>query len=160
MFRLTTRISRSLFVRNQHVHLPRSNRVLTALSTRTFASSHDWQQGPSHPVLDKISKHPQIVKQLTEFTYFLQSKGVELTQKPNYMQLMKVMSDPEVKEKTRQLVQDMQAAGITLDMNSIREIQEQMAKANDPFGEEKPKEEKKEGVMDKVKGYFKKPSSE
>ncbi|KAG1442538.1 hypothetical protein G6F56_011021 [Rhizopus delemar] len=71
------------------------------------------------------------------------------------------MSDPEVKEKTRKLVQDMQAAGITLDMNAIKEIQESMAKQQNPFNtqpekKEEEEDEKKDGVLNKVKGYFKK----
>jgi hypothetical protein len=69
------------------------------------------------------------------------------------------MNDPEVKEKTKKLVQDMQAAGITLDMTAIQELQASLAKQQqNPFEEknEEKKEDEEKGVLNKVKGLFKK----
>ncbi|KAL0582080.1 hypothetical protein ABG067_008284, partial [Albugo candida] len=88
--------------------------------------------------------------------------------------IMKVMNDPEIKEKVQKLAQDMQVAGIQLDMNTIQELQSNFASlANDhtpsttyeanqaEFDEKKPVEEeqqhgRKRGVMNRVKGLFKK----
>ncbi len=88
---------------------------------------------------------------------------------------MKVMNDPEIKEKVQKLAQDMQVAGIQLDMNTIQELQSNFASlANEHtpstttyeadqvgFDEKKPVEEeqqhgRKRGVMNRVKGLFKK----
>lgn len=40
---------------------------------------------------------------------------------------MKVMNDPEIKEKVQKLAQDMQTAGIQLDMQTIQELQSSFA---------------------------------
>lgn len=80
---------------------------------------------------------------------------------------MKVMSDPEVKEKVQKLAQDMQGAGIQLDMNTIQELQAnfadlaaEQAAPEQVFDEKKPAEEEQrgrnKGIMNKVKGIFKK----
>lgn len=162
MYRLTAAIVRPCILRaTPRLIVPKPAALFSHIPSRSFASSHEWQQGPSHPLLDKIAKHPQIMQQLMDFTGFLQSKGVNLGKQPNFMEIVKIMSDPEVKEKTRKLVQDMQAAGITLDMNAIKEIQESMAKQQNPFNtqpekKEEEEDEKKDGVLNKVKGYFKK----
>jgi hypothetical protein len=67
------------------------------------------------------------------------------------------MSDPEVKEITKKLVQDMQAAGITLDMKAVQELQAGLAKYNEVMGQQKEEDENKDqGVLNKVKGLFKK----
>ncbi|GAA5800772.1 hypothetical protein HPULCUR_006210 [Helicostylum pulchrum] len=84
------------------------------------------------------------------------------------MQIMKVMSDPEIKEKVQKLAQDMQGAGIQLDMNTMQELQAnfadlaaEQAAPEQVFDEKKPVEEeeqrgRKKGIMNKVKGIFKK----
>lgn len=81
---------------------------------------------------------------------------------------MKVMSDPEIKEKVQKLAQDMQGAGIQLDMNTIQELQAnfadlaaEQAAPEQVFDEKKPAEEEEQrgrnkGIMNKVKGIFKK----
>lgn len=81
------------------------------------------------------------------------------------------MNDPEIKEKVQKLAQDMQGAGIQLDMNTIQELQSSfadMAKeyesvqptADAILDEKKPVVEeergRKRGVISKVKGLFKK----
>ncbi|CAO3638084.1 unnamed protein product [Mucor hiemalis] len=113
--------------------------------------------------------------QLVNFTNLLQTKGVDVSgKKPSFMQIMKVMNDPEIKEKVQKLAQDMQTAGIQLDMNTIQELQSNFADlANSPsppttynddvvsdLDEKKPVQEeqhgRRKGVMNKVKGLFKK----
>jgi hypothetical protein len=79
---------------------------------------------------------------------------------------MKVMNDPEVKEKVKDLAQDMQAAGIQLDMSTIQELQSSFGSLVKPQAEheaENPAEEEEEqqhgrkrGVLNKMKGLFKK----
>ncbi|KAI9265668.1 hypothetical protein EDC94DRAFT_603764 [Helicostylum pulchrum] len=140
-------------------------------SINFFASSHDWnnQKPPAHPLIEKIQQHPHIIEQLVNFTSLLQSKGIDVSGKqPSYMQIMKVMSDPEIKEKVQKLAQDMQGAGIQLDMNTIQELQAnfadlaaEQAAPEQVFDEKKPVEEeeqrgRKKGIMNKVKGIFKK----
>ncbi|KAI8355062.1 hypothetical protein EDC96DRAFT_446753 [Choanephora cucurbitarum] len=121
----------------------------------TLAVSQDWQNRPKHPLIDKIEQHPHILQQLIDFTQLLQSKGVDVSgQQPSFMQMMKVMNDEEVKEKVKQLVQDMQAAGIQLDMNTIQELQ---ASFIQPSTEnESESRGRKRGVLNSVKGLFKK----
>lgn len=80
---------------------------------------------------------------------------------------MKVMNDPEIKEKVQKLALDMQVAGIQLDMSIIQELQSSFAAlSNEPvqeqvLDEKKPIEEeeqrgRKRGVLNRVKGLFKK----
>lgn len=67
-------------------------------SSRQFLyASHqnDFQSG--HPLMDQLAQHPHIMQQLLDFTAFIQTKGIDPTgQQLNYMQVMKVMQDPEV----------------------------------------------------------------
>lgn len=81
---------------------------------------------------------------------------------------MKVMNDPEVKEKVQKLALDMQAAGIQLDMNTIQELQSNFTALSnntplqeDIINEKKPVVEEEErgrkrGMFSKIKGAFKK----
>lgn len=79
---------------------------------------------------------------------------------------MKVMNDPEIKDKVQKLALDMQAAGIQLDMSTIQELQSSFAAlSNTPLPEQvleekKPVEEeergRKRGVLSRLKGAFKK----
>ncbi|CAO3631116.1 unnamed protein product [Cunninghamella echinulata] len=100
------------------------------------------------------------MQQLIEFTAFLQTKGIDPTGKQlNYMQVIKVMQDPEVKEKVQKLAKEMQNAGIQLDMATIAELQKSLGQT--PFDQTKKEDnddDKKsdDGVMNKVKGFFKK----
>ncbi|KAI8078263.1 uncharacterized protein B0P05DRAFT_543133 [Gilbertella persicaria] len=141
-------------------HIPNGSFHTTA--KQLFASSHDWQQAPKHPLIDKIQQHPHIMQQLVDFTQILQSKGVDVYGKqPSFMQLMKVMNDVEVKEKVAQLAKDMQAAGIQLDMNTIQELQSSfMSPPSNQEQEQEQEEEqqrgRKRGVLSSVKGLFKK----
>ncbi|KAI8347348.1 hypothetical protein BD560DRAFT_338526 [Blakeslea trispora] len=124
-----------------------------------YASSHDWQNRPKHPLIDQIEQHPHILQQLVDFTQLLQSKGVDVSGKqPSFMQMMKVMNDPEIKDKVKQLVQDMQAAGIQLDMNTIQELQSSFMNTQQPENnhEEEQSKGRKRGVLNSVKGLFKK----
>lgn len=167
--------TRHLFFNAQRAHIKRI--ILPAIvlpknhlhsSTKLFASSHDWQQPPSHPLIDKLQQHPQIMQQLVDFTALLQSKGVDVTGKqPSFMQIMKVMKDPEIKEKVQKLALDMQAAGIQLDMNAIQELQANFSnmsatEANvinekiEVEDEQEKVHERKTGVINRVKGLFKK----
>lgn len=115
------------------------------------------------------------MQQLVDFTQLLQSKGVDVSGKqPSFMQVMKVMNDPDIKEKVQKLAQDMQAAGIQLDMQTIQELQSNFSsmsanatpestytdesineKQEQQQGEEK-EHGRKRGVMNRVKGLFKK----
>lgn len=81
---------------------------------------------------------------------------------------MKVMSDPEVKEKAQKLAQSMQSAGIQLDLQTVQELQGdlnnmaqqyQKDKANTEVEQEQePAKEhgRKRGVMGRMRGLFKK----
>jgi hypothetical protein len=63
---------------------------------------------------------------------------------------MKLMSDAEIKATAAKLAQDMQAAGIQMDMNSMMELQK-------VFGRPRPAEEEEpHNLISKVKGIFKK----
>jgi hypothetical protein len=63
------------------------------------------------------------------------------------------MSDPQIKATAAKLAQDMQAAGIQMDMNSVMELQK--AFGGPRPSEEEPKENEA-GLFDKAKGFFKK----
>lgn len=80
---------------------------------------------------------------------------------------MKVMNDPEIKDKVQKLALDMQAAGIQLDMSTIQELQSSFAAlSNTPVPEQVLEEKKpvveeeergrKRGVLNRLKGAFKK----
>jgi hypothetical protein len=167
--------TRQLFLSAHRVHFKRAVLPAFALpknlhtsAPKLFASSHDWQQPPQHPLIDKIQQHPHIMQQLVDFTALLQSKGVDVSGKqPSFMQIMKVMNDPEIKEKVQKLAQDMQTAGIQLDMSTIQELQSNFSNLspapeniiNEKSEDQKQQEEehgRKRGVMNRVKGLFKK----
>jgi hypothetical protein len=87
---------------------------------------------------------------------------------------MKVMNDPDIKEKAQKVAQDMQTAGIQFDMQTIQELQSSFADLQQPdtsatieqeiFDEKKSLEEQDEeqqrgrrrGLLNKMKGVFKK----
>ncbi|KAL9549373.1 hypothetical protein PS6_006110 [Mucor atramentarius] len=150
----------------RNLYLTTSRSSIHTSAKQLFASSHDWQQtpAPQHPLIEKIQQHPHIMQQLVDFTQLLQTKGV-----------MKVMNDPEIKEKVQKLAQDMQAAGIQLDMQTIQELQSNFSSMagsatpqstytdesmNEKQEQQQQDEEKehgrKRGVMNRVKGLFKK----
>ncbi|KAI8880113.1 hypothetical protein K501DRAFT_255685 [Backusella circina FSU 941] len=165
----TRPLSRVAFARAQPILL-RAPPVASFHSSRgVWASSQDWQQAPQHPLIEKIQQHPHIMQQLLDFTNLLQSKGVDVSGKqPSFMQVMKVMNDPEVKEKVKVLAQDMQAAGIQLDMAAIQELQSSFGSMAKPppqteYEAEKPEQVEEEqqhgrkrGVLNKMKGLFNK----
>lgn len=178
--RLIFNTCRVQFQRN--LYLTTSKSSIHTSAKQLFASSHDWQQtpAPQHPLIEKIQQHPNIMQQLVDFTELLQSKGVDVSGKqPSFMQVMKVMNDPEIKEKVQKLAQEMQAAGIQLDMQTIQELQsnfssmsanaaapqptsiidEKQSAVNEKH-EHQQRDEKehgrKRGVMNRVKGLFKK----
>lgn len=63
---------------------------------------------------------------------------------------MKLMADPEVKEKAAKLAQDMQAAGIQMDMSTVMELQKAFG------GPRSDEEQENSGLLNKAKGFFKK----
>lgn len=160
------------------LYLTASKSSIHTSAKQLLASSHDWQQtpAPQHPLIEKIQQHPHIMQQLVDFTQLLQTKGVDVSGKqPSFMQVMKVMNDPEIKEKVQKLAQDMQAAGIQLDMQTIQELQSNFSSMagsatpestytdesmNEKQEQQQQDEEKehgrKRGVMNRVKGLFKK----
>ncbi|KAG2215155.1 hypothetical protein INT46_006541 [Mucor plumbeus] len=178
--RLIFNTCRVQFQRN--IYLTTSKSSIHTSAKQLFASSHDWQQtpAPQHPLIEKIQKHPHIMQQLVDFTQLLQSKGVDVSGKqPSFMQIMKVMNDPEIKEKVQKLAQEMQAAGIQLDMQAIQELQsnfssmsantatpqstsiidEKQSAVNEKHEHQQQGEKehgRKRGVMNRVKGLFKK----
>ncbi|KAI8637957.1 hypothetical protein BD408DRAFT_423714 [Parasitella parasitica] len=155
------------------IYLTATRSRMHTSAKQLFASSHDWQQTPppQHPLIEKIQQHPQIMQQLIDFTQLLQSKGVDVSGKqPSFMQVMKVMNDPEIKEDVKKLAQSMQAAGIQLDMQTIQELQSSFSGLSatatsdnqQPVVDEKQNQQhekehgRKRGVMNRVKGLFKK----
>ncbi|CAO3700492.1 hypothetical protein G6F70_004923 [Rhizopus microsporus] len=157
LHRITLNIVRPCLYRATVPRLVAPRSLAALQTTRSFASSHDWQQGISHPLIDKIAQHPHIMDQLVKFTEVLKDKGINVNKQPSFTEIVKVMSDPEVKEITKKLVQDMQAAGITLDMKAVQELQAGLAKYNEVMGQQKEEDENKDqGVLNKVKGLFKK----
>ncbi|KAI8371775.1 uncharacterized protein BYT42DRAFT_581542 [Radiomyces spectabilis] len=125
-------------------------------SQRASASDH-WPQAKSHPLVDKLRQHPHIMQQLIDFTALLQEKGFDVSGKqPSMMQIMKVMNDAEIRERVKKLAQDMQAAGIQLDMQAIAELQNSLGQHQGSGESDEQSEGKKSPVMDKVKGFFKK----
>lgn len=84
------------------------------------------------------------------------------------------MNDPDIKEKAQKVAQDMQTAGIQFDMQTIQELQSSFADLQQPdtsatieqeiFDEKKSLEEQDEeqqrgrrrGLLNKMKGVFKK----
>jgi hypothetical protein len=133
----------------------------------------------SHPFIQKLQSNPHILQQLADFTILLQEKGLDTsngkqpgfgqvscffgdgmqTQTKEYsinltrpLQIMKFMSDPEVKEKAAKLAQDMQAAGIQMDMNTVMELQKAFGGPRSAEGEE----QENSGLLNKAKGFFKK----
>ncbi|ORX44282.1 hypothetical protein DM01DRAFT_1340465 [Hesseltinella vesiculosa] len=114
----------------------------------TFASQTS-PPPPHHPLMDQLQRNPHVMQELLDFTAFLQTKGVDPTGKNlNYMQVIKVMQDPEVKQRVQTLAKAMQEAGIQLDMSTIADLQRSLG--------QEPTKVDKEGMVDKVKGFFKK----
>ncbi|KAI8148564.1 hypothetical protein BJV82DRAFT_592566 [Fennellomyces sp. T-0311] len=117
---------------------------------RAASMPEGWNASNAHPIVQKIRENPQVMDTLVEFTVLLQKKGIDVSGKqPGFAEMMKIMNDPEVKETVKKLAQEMQAAGIQLDMQSIAEIQKSLEGFNKA-------DEKKDGVVDKMKGFFKK----
>lgn len=67
---------------------------------------------------------------------------------------MKLMSDPEIKATAAKLAQDMQAAGIQMDMSSVMELQKAFGGPRSGSEDEESTENK--GLLGKAKGFFKK----
>jgi hypothetical protein len=65
---------------------------------------------------------------------------------------MKLMSDPDIKDMAAKLAQDMQAAGIQMDMNSVMELQKAFGGPSSAEDEDA----EKPGLLNKAKGFFKK----
>ncbi|KAI7876080.1 hypothetical protein K492DRAFT_135747 [Lichtheimia hyalospora FSU 10163] len=121
-------------------------------SSRFAASASDpFQSASSHPVMQKIGANPKVMQQLADFTMLLQKKGIDVQGKqPGFSEMMKIMNDPEIKESVQKLAQEMQAAGIQLDMQTIAEIQNNLEDVK------KEQDDQDNGVMNKMKGFFKK----
>ncbi|CDH59525.1 hypothetical protein RO3G_06883 [Lichtheimia corymbifera JMRC:FSU:9682] len=122
-------------------------------SSRFAASASDpFQSASSHPVMQKIGANPKVMEQLAEFTMLLQKKGIDVQGKqPGFSEMMKIMNDPEIKASVQKLAQEMQAAGIQLDMQTIAEIQNSLEDVKKEQGNDS-----QDGVMNKMKGFFKK----
>ncbi|KAI9303635.1 hypothetical protein BJ944DRAFT_165086 [Cunninghamella echinulata] len=157
-------ITRSIFISTHNNIQQQQQRSFHFTKNNNFASPQSWkpgQSGPMHPLMEQLSQNPHIMQQLIDFTAFLQTKGIDPTGKQlNYMQVIKVMQDPEVKEKVQKLAKEMQNAGIQLDMATIAELQKSLGQT--PFGQTKKEDDNDDdkksddGVMNKVKGFFKK----
>ncbi|CAO3643870.1 unnamed protein product [Cunninghamella blakesleeana] len=151
----TTSITRAIFIPTYQQQQQRSFHLT---NINKYASP---QKEPMHPLMQQLAQNPHIMEQLMDFTNFLKTKGVDTTGKQlNYMQVIKVMQDPEVKEKAQKLAKSMQEAGIQLDMSTIAELQKSLGQST--FGQStnnddnENNDDKKDGVMNKVKGFFKK----
>ncbi|KAH8555940.1 hypothetical protein BGW37DRAFT_479159 [Umbelopsis sp. PMI_123] len=125
-------------------------------SATARASTGDPMQGidPNHPFIRKLQSNPHILQQLADFTLLLQEKGLDTSsgRQPGFGQIMKLMSDPDVKSKAVQLAQDMQAAGIQMDMNTVMELQKAFGGPNSTAEEKQDNP----GLLNKAKGFFKK----
>ncbi|KAG2220318.1 hypothetical protein INT45_004003, partial [Circinella minor] len=120
---------------------------------RAASMPEGWNASNAHPIVQKIRDNPQVMDQLVAFTVLLQKKGIDVAGKqPGFADMMKIMNDPEIKEVVKKLAQEMQAAGIQLDMASIGEIQKSLEGFNSNGGGEK----QNDGVVNKMKGLFKK----
>lgn len=81
----TSTMTKSILCRSSYVPMSSFHN-----SVNCFASSHDWndQKPVTHPLIEKIQKHPHIMEQLIEFTGILQTKGVDISgQKPSFVQV-------------------------------------------------------------------------
>ncbi|KAI9023084.1 hypothetical protein CLU79DRAFT_750204 [Phycomyces nitens] len=95
-----------------------------AIHTSARMQASESETPSEHPLLTKLKANPHILHKLAGFTAFLQAKGIDMSgEQPSMMQVAKVMSDTEVREKIKDLVQDMKAADIELDMDTIKELQ-------------------------------------
>ncbi|KAI9263443.1 hypothetical protein BDA99DRAFT_437934 [Phascolomyces articulosus] len=127
-----------------------------------------WNASNAHPIVQKIRQNPQVMEHLVEFTLLLQKKGIDVTGKqPGFTDMMKIMNDPEIKEVVKNLAQEMQSAGIQLDMQSIGEIQKSLESfqpssttttttSQNKNEQDQKQEEEDQGVVNKMKGFFKK----
>ncbi|KAL0091069.1 hypothetical protein J3Q64DRAFT_1650930 [Phycomyces blakesleeanus] len=95
-----------------------------ALHTSARMQACQSETPSEHPLLTKLKANPHILHKLAGFTAFLEAKGIDMSgEQPSMMQVAKVMSDTEVREKIKDLVKDMQEAEIELDMSTISELQ-------------------------------------
>ncbi|KAL1918497.1 uncharacterized protein VTP21DRAFT_3157 [Calcarisporiella thermophila] len=112
-------------------------RVVSPALNRSFHSSpfhRDQNESghrgvdPNHPLIQQLASNPHILHSLTEFTQLLQEKGLDVTgaKPPSFMQMMKLMTDSQIKEKVGEISQQFQAAGIQLDMSTIMELSKAM----------------------------------
>ncbi|KAG0164481.1 hypothetical protein DFQ30_009881 [Apophysomyces sp. BC1015] len=128
MFRLTA-VARSGFRLASNRQLYKAAFRPSVIGRATFshvaplrASAHDGQGPPMHPLIDELKKHPHIIQQLADITELLQSKNLDSTKEPSFMEVMQVMRDPEIREKVQQLAKDMAEAGIQFDMSTVAEL--------------------------------------
>ncbi|KAI8060468.1 hypothetical protein BC940DRAFT_312090 [Gongronella butleri] len=154
VLRATLRSPKPMYVASPRAmrRLPASSVRPMAMSLRSYASETATPPpgASQHPLMKELQQHPEVMKQLLDFTAFLQTKGVDPTgQNMSYIQMMKIMQDPEVKERAQKLGMAIQEAGIQLDLSMVADLQKSL-------GGQQPAKEKNDGVVNKMKGFFKK----
>ncbi|ORY94243.1 hypothetical protein BCR43DRAFT_496099 [Syncephalastrum racemosum] len=132
MFRLTTALRTLAHTTTvtQRTIVSRSVRPMAiAMQRSSLHCSARWSAEAgdppkTHPVLQQLQQHPEIVQQLYEVAMLLQSKDLGTPgQQPSFTQMFKIMKDPEVRDAITKLSQSMTAAGIQLDMSTVAELQ-------------------------------------
>ncbi|KAI9320779.1 hypothetical protein BX666DRAFT_1232921 [Dichotomocladium elegans] len=148
---VAVRRTASLTSMRGHFHRPLGGYSAAAgfhASSRFAASASDPSE--QFPILKKITESPRVMLQFREFIMLLEKKGINTQGKPpTFFEMMQIMKDPEMKESLRKLQEELSAAGIPIDMETVAAFQKATNKGLED-------DRKDGGLKEKVKSLFKK----
>ncbi|CAJ0913328.1 8838_t:CDS:2 [Entrophospora sp. SA101] len=90
---------------------------------------------PDDPIVTRISQDPKLMASIQEFSEILKSKGIDLgkRQMPSMLQMAKLATDGQVKQKLINLNKELKSAGIELNTETVQKYMTFV-----PQGMEKP----------------------
>lgn len=99
------------------------------------SNNNNFGVEPNDPIVARISQDPKLVASIQEFSEILKSKGFDLKERqmPSMLQMAKLATDSQVKQKLINLNKELKNAGIELNPETV---QKYMTFA--PQGMEKP----------------------
>ncbi|KAI8869552.1 hypothetical protein GQ42DRAFT_27135 [Ramicandelaber brevisporus] len=94
------------------------------LFSTTSASRALYDNDDIPPKMRKMLEHPELRQNMAELVQLLSRKGVDVTGRtePSFTQLFKLMADTEVRDLLNKIQKGMNEAGITLDMNDMKDM--------------------------------------
>nr|CAG8433704.1 5505_t:CDS:1 [Entrophospora candida] len=96
---------------------------------------NNFKVDPDDPIVTRISQDPKLMASIQEFSEILKSKGIDLgkRQMPSMLQMAKLATDGQVKQKLINLNKELKSAGIELNTETVQKYMTFV-----PQGMEKP----------------------